>query len=89
MALKRQRHRIEGASDPKLSPDRWAVRQLSGFLSDYLEGITEQNLQVAVQWGKLRTCSFGEAQYHAVPEDMSTFCACLATFWVSRPSRLP
>ena len=25
---------------------RWAVRQISGLLSDYLEGITEQNLQV-------------------------------------------
>ena len=24
---------------------RWAVRQISGLLSDYLEGITEQNLQ--------------------------------------------
>ncbi|OLP89563.1 Pentatricopeptide repeat-containing protein [Symbiodinium microadriaticum] len=27
---------------------RWAVRQLSGFLSDYLEGITEQNLQASL-----------------------------------------
>ena len=24
---------------------RWAVRQISGLLSDYLEGITEQNVQ--------------------------------------------
>ena len=29
---------------------RWAVRQISGLLSDYLEGITEQNLQVRRCW---------------------------------------
>lgn len=33
---------------------RWAVRQISGLLSDYLEGITEQNLQAGnggmVEW---------------------------------------
>ncbi|CAJ1336513.1 unnamed protein product [Effrenium voratum] len=27
---------------------RWAVRQISGLLSDYLEGITEQNLQASL-----------------------------------------
>eukprot|EP00931_Biecheleriopsis_adriatica_P060678 TRINITY_DN36453_c0_g1_i1.p1 TRINITY_DN36453_c0_g1~~TRINITY_DN36453_c0_g1_i1.p1 ORF type:complete len:3105 (+),score=627.80 TRINITY_DN36453_c0_g1_i1:59-9373(+) len=31
-----------------MSLKRWAVRQISGLLSDYLEGITEQNLQASL-----------------------------------------
>ena len=33
---------------------RWAVRQISGLLSDYLEGITEQNLQAGSKHDLLR-----------------------------------
>ena len=32
---------------------RWAVRQISGLLSDYLEGITEQNLQAGNGDGRM------------------------------------
>lgn len=32
---------------PAATVGRWAVRQISGLLSDYLEGITEQNLQAS------------------------------------------
>ena len=50
------------------------MRQLSGFLSDYLEGITEQNLQVPEQWEKLRTCSLEKHSITQYLEDIST-CA--------------
>ncbi|CAE8637733.1 unnamed protein product [Polarella glacialis] len=59
---------------------RWAVRQISGLLSEYLEGITEQNLQASlslevgeVEIGHVRLHPglFGEKHLHLLGSDVS------------------
>lgn len=65
---------------------RWAVRQISGLLSDYLEGITEQNLQASL------SLEVGEVEIRHVrihSELLRELRLCLLSSDVSVSARIP